>query len=115
MTRSRKAKWAALVSVAAITAASATVGVTQGAFAGQTSSNGNIINAMPDFRGPTVAPIAIGKNTGFATGFIRTGATYRVYAQVTDVGTPPSGTATVTANVSNLTAGQTAVPMADGS
>jgi hypothetical protein len=96
--------------------ASATVGVTQGAFAGQTSEGSNVITAMPDFRGPTVSQIAIGKSTGTATtGAIRSGATYRVYASVADVGTPPSGTATVTANVSNLTAGQTAVPLTAGS
>jgi hypothetical protein len=105
--------------VAALALASATVGVTQGAFAGQTSNGGNIITAMPDFRGPTVARVAIGKNTGGvpvgATGFLRPSATYRIYAQVTDVGTPPSGTATVIANVANVTAGQTAVALTAGS
>lgn len=115
MSRAHKAKWAALLSVAALAVASATVGVTQGAFAGQTSEGLNIITAMPDFRGPTVSPIAIGKSAGFATGFIRTGATYYAYANVTDVGTPPSGTATVTADVSSLTGGQTAAPLAAGS
>jgi hypothetical protein len=115
VTRSRKAKWSALVSVVALAVASATVGVTQGAFAGQTSEAANIITAMPDFRGPTVAPITIGKNSGGATGYLKSGATYRVYANVTDVGTPPSGTSTVTADVSNLTVGQTAVAMTAGS
>ena len=118
MTRSRRAKWAALVAVAALSIASATVGVTQGAFAGQTSNGGNIITAMPDFRGPTITRVAIGKNTAGvpvgATGFIKPSATYRIYAQVTDVGTPPSGTATVVANVANVTAGQTAVPLTAG-
>jgi hypothetical protein len=69
---------------------------------------------MPDFRGPTIARIAIGKNSGGATGFLRPSVTYRIYAMVTDVGTPPSGTATVTANVANVTAGQTAVPLTAG-
>jgi hypothetical protein len=115
VSRARKAKWAALLSVATLTVASATVGVTQAAFTGETNEGSNIITAMPDFRGPTVAPIAIGKSAGFATGFIRTGATYYVYANVTDVGTPPSGTATVTADVSTVTAGQTAVALASGS
>jgi hypothetical protein len=115
VTRSRKAKWAALLSVAALSMASATIGGTQGAFAGQTSEGSNIITAMPDFRGPTVTPIAIGKNTGGATGFLKSAATYRVYANVTDVGTPPSGTASVTANVSSLTVGQTAVALTAGS
>jgi hypothetical protein len=114
VTRARRAKWAALLAVATLTMASATTGVTHGAFAGQTSAGGNIITAMPDFRGPTIARIAIGKNSGGATGFLRPSATYRIYAMVTDVGTPPSGTATVTANVANVTAGQTAVPLTAG-
>ena len=117
MTRARRAKWAALVSVATLTMASATIGVTQGAFAGETSANGNIITAMPDFRGPTISRVAIGKNTAAqsATGFLRSLGTYRVYAQVTDVGTPPSGTSTVTADVANVTAGQTSVALTAGS
>jgi hypothetical protein len=104
--------------VAALSVASATIGVTQGAFAGQTSAGANLITAMPDFRGPTITRVAIGKNTAGvsvgATDFLKPSATYRIYAQVTDVGTPPSGTATVTANVANVTAGQTAVPLTAG-
>jgi hypothetical protein len=118
VTRARRAKWAALLFVAVLTMASATTGVTHGAFAGQTSDGGSVITAMPDFRGPTIARVAIGKNTGGvpvgATGFLRPSATYRIYAMVTDVGTPPSGTANVTANVTNVTAGQTAVPLTAG-
>ena len=115
MTKSRKAKWAALLAVSAVAIAQAGVGTTFGAFAAQTAAAGNVITAMPDFRGPDVTPLAIGKNTGNGTGAILPGATYRVYAQVTDVGTPPSGTAAVTANVSTVTAGQTAVPLVAGS
>jgi hypothetical protein len=114
VTRSRRAKWAALLSVAALAMASATIGGTQGAFAGQTDAGSNVITAMPDFRGPTVSPIAIGKDGGFATGYLRTGGTYRVYAEVTDVGSPASGTASVVANVSNVTAGEVSVPLVAG-
>ncbi len=115
MTSWRKAKLAALASVAALAMASTTVGGTQAAFTGETNEGLNVITAMPDFRGPTVSPIAIGKDSGGATGFIKTGATYRIYAQVTDVGAPPSGTATVNADASNVTAGQVAVPLVAGS
>jgi hypothetical protein len=101
--------------VSALVVASTTTGVTHGAFAGQTSEASNIITAMPDFRGPTVSSVVIGKSSGGATGAIKTGATYRVYANVTDVGTPPSGTSTVTANVAAITAGQTAAPLSAGS
>jgi large repetitive protein len=74
-----------------------------------------VITAMPDFRGPTVSTLAIGRSTGYATSYIRNASTYYIYANVTDVGTPPSGTATVVANVANVTAGQTAVPLVVGS
>jgi hypothetical protein len=114
VTRARRAKWVALLFVSAFTLASATVGVTQGAFAGQTSEGANIITAMPDFRGPTISAFTIGKSTGNATGFIRQSSTYYIYANVTDLGTPPSGTSTVIANVANVTAGQTAVALSGG-
>jgi hypothetical protein len=115
VTRSRRAKWAALLAAATVAVAASTMGVTFGAFAGQTEASGNVITAMPDFRGPTISAVAIGKSTGNALNYIRTGATYHVYADVTDVGTPPSGTASVTADVSSLTAAQTAAPLTAGS
>ena len=89
----------------ALAVASATIGGTHGAFAAQTNEGLNAITARPDFRGPTVSPVAIGRSTGYATGYIRNASTYYIYANVTDVGTPPSGTATVSANVANVTAG----------
>lgn len=115
MTPAHKAKWAALVAVMAVATAAGNVGVTFSSFAGQTAEESNNITAMPDFRGPTISSVAIGKSAGYATGFIRTGATYYVYASVTDVGTPPSGVASVTANVNLLTTGQVAVPLVAGS
>ena len=115
MTSVRRAKWAALLSVAALATASAAIGGTQGAFAGETSEGLNVISARPDFRGPTVSAVAIGRSSGYATGYIHNAGTYYVYANVTDVGTPPSGTATVIANVANVTAGQVAVPLVAGS
>lgn len=115
MTRVRRTKWAALLSVAALATASATIGGTHGAFADQTGAGSNVITAMSDFRGPTVSPVAIGRTTGYATGYIRNASSYYIYANVTDVGTPPSGTASVIANVANVTAGQTAVALVAGS
>jgi hypothetical protein len=115
VTRSRRARWAALLSVAALAVAAACTGVTFAAFSGQTEATGNVITAMSDFRGPTISDVHIGKGAGGALDYIRSGGTYRVYANVTDVGTPPSGTASVTANVAALTAGQTAAPLTAGS
>jgi hypothetical protein len=111
----RRATWAALLSVGAMAVASTTVGGSHSAFAGDTSEGLNVITAMPDFRGPTVSPVAIGRSTGYATGYIHNAGSYYIYANVTDVGAPPSGTATVVANVANITAGQVAVPMVAGS
>jgi hypothetical protein len=61
---------------------------------------------------PVVANSVISKTTPYVPGFIRQGGTYYIYANVTDVG---CGVATVTANVSTVTTGQTAVPLASGS
>jgi hypothetical protein len=115
VTRSRKARWAALLLVAAVAVGSSLIGGAFSAFSGQTAATGNVIAAMSDFRGPTVSPLAIGKSAGGATGRLGSGRSYYVYANVSDVGTPPSGTATVTANVSSITSGLTVAPLTAGS
>ncbi len=55
---------------------------------------------------------AIGKSAGGVTGYLKQAGTYYVYAQVTDA---VSSVATVTANVSTVTTGSTAVAMTAGS
>ncbi len=47
--------------------------------------------------------------------YIRQGGTCYVYANASDVGFPQSGVATVTANVSSITTGSTAVALVSGS
>jgi hypothetical protein len=111
---SRRARRAALLSVAALAVASASIGIMHGAFASQTSEAMNVISAAADFRGPTISRVAIGKSSGNATDYIRTAGTYYVYANVTDTGAPASGVATVLANVSNVTVGQVAVTLVAG-
>jgi hypothetical protein len=64
---------------------------------------------------PTITALAIGKSEGGTTGYVRQGGTYYVYANVADPGDPASGVATVTADVSAVTTGQTAVPLVAGS
>ena len=64
---------------------------------------------------PTVARSVISKTTPYTPGYLKQGGTYYVYAQVTDGGAVPSGVSTVTANVSNVTTGQTALSLASGS
>lgn len=62
---------------------------------------------------PTLT-VAIGKTPGYTPAFIAQGGSYYVYANVGDP-SPGSGIASVTANVANITAGATAVPMLAGS
>ncbi len=64
---------------------------------------------------PTVSTAVIAKSAGGATGAIKQGGTYYVYADVTGSGTPPAGLASLTADVSALTSGQTAATLSPGS
>ncbi len=92
-----------------------TVGVALAAFGGQTSNDGNSIKAADDFRPPLVTDVAVGKTAGSATGFVKQGGGYHVYANVNaDTGNPASGIASVTADVRNLTTGATAVSLVAG-
>ncbi len=68
-----------------------------------------------DVSAPVVGPAAVAKSTGGTAGFVRPGGQYRVYASVTDVGSPATGVATVRANVSALTTGATSVALTAGS
>lgn len=86
------------------------------AFAASAGSGGNVVTAASDFRAPRVTAVAIGKSAGGASGFVKQGGAYFVYASVeADTGKPASGIASVTADVGNLTAGSPAVPLAAGS
>jgi hypothetical protein len=84
------------------------------AFTSQASNPGSSVSAAPDFRAPTVTAV-IGKTAGPPADYLRASTTYRLYANVTDTGNPASGVNTVTANLNNITAGQTAVAMTAGS
>lgn len=64
---------------------------------------------------PTVSATVVAKTGQYFAGFTRQGGTYYVYANATDGGVVPSGIATITADVSVLTAGATAVPLVAGS
>ena len=89
----------------AVAALIVSVGSTASAFRSPTDSLANSITAAPDFRAPAVAASAVGKTQGGATGFVKKGGTYFVYASVTDSGNPASGTAGVSANLTSLTTG----------
>lgn len=86
-----------------------------GNFTSTSPDAGNSITAATDFRAPTASASAIGKTTGGVTGTIKKAGTYFVYANVSDTGNPASGVSTVTANVSSITSGSTAVALSAGS
>lgn len=86
-----------------------------GSFTSTTPSSGNTITAASDFRAPSASESVIAKAAGGLTGAIKKAGTYYVYANVSDTGNPASGVSTVTANVSSITSGSTAVALAAGS
>ena len=88
---------------------------TQALFSSTASNAGNAFGAATDLRAPTASPSLIAKTTGYSTGYIKQGGTYYVYANVTDAGSPASGTTSVAANLSTFDSGQTSVPLAAGS
>ncbi|HEY7478331.1 MAG TPA: hypothetical protein VIB62_08845, partial [Actinomycetota bacterium] len=99
----------------ATTSVTIPAGTTQGAHTVYAVGSGGS-QASASITVDTVAPVvsaaAIGKTAGGLTGFIRQGGTYYVYAQVTDA---TSAVGTVTASVTNVTTGSTAVAMTAGS
>ena len=89
-------------------------GVTYAAFSATTSNGGNSLSTAADWTPPTVPSAVIAHSAG-VSGFIGQGKTYRVYANVNDSGNPSSGVSTVTANVTNITAGQNSANLSSGS
>jgi hypothetical protein len=75
---------------------------------------GDVASASITVAHPTVAAATIAKSTGGNAGYIKQGGTYYVYANVTGSGTPPAGVSGVTADVSAVTAGQTATSLTSG-
>jgi hypothetical protein len=71
--------------------------------------------SVSDGTAPTVSAAVMGKTEGGTPGFVRGNGTYYVYANVTDPGDPATSVASVTADVSALTTGQTSLPMVAGS
>ncbi len=85
------------------------------AFSASTSNPGDTVTAAPDFVPPAITAKVVAKTQGGATGFVKKGGTYFVYANVSpDTGNPASGLSTVKANAAELTSGQTAATMTSG-
>ncbi|HVY77608.1 MAG TPA: hypothetical protein VG898_03790 [Solirubrobacterales bacterium] len=86
------------------------------AFSARAENAGNVVSAANDFRAPQVTAVAIGKAAGGASGFVKQGGSYFVYANVAaDTGKPASGIASVRADVHNVTIGATGIPLSAGS
>ncbi len=90
-------------------------GTTYAAFSSLASNAGNSFSAAPDLTAPWATASVIAKTSGYLAGSVRPGGTFSVYANADDDGNPPSGLASVTADVSALSAGATAVPLVAGS
>jgi hypothetical protein len=73
------------------------------------------IGTDPDWAPPAVSDAVVLRQGAMLPGAIAPGASYVVYAAVADSGNPASGTASVTADVSGLTSGATAVALSSGS
>ena len=68
-------------------------------------------SVVADNTSPTVSAGVIVASATSGVGYVRQGGTYVVYASATDGGSPASGIATVTADVSTLNAGVTALAL----
>jgi hypothetical protein len=80
-----------------------------------TEQNPQTVSAIADWTEPVVEASVIAPTSGGTPGYLKSKATYYVYAKVSDSGNPASGIASVKADVSLLTSGQTAVSLVAGS
>ncbi|HSR95140.1 MAG TPA: hypothetical protein VLK56_09780 [Solirubrobacterales bacterium] len=104
----------AALSLAAVAACVLAVGFSAASFTA-TTQNPQAVSAIADWVAPTAEASTVAMSEGGFAGYVKAGATYYVYAKVTDSGNPPSGIASVKANVNSITSGQTAVPLVAGS
>ncbi len=102
------------LSLAALAACALTVGLSAASFT-DSSQNPQTVSAVADFLAPSAGASTIAKSQGGVAGYVKKGGTYYVYADVTESGNPASGIASVKADVSALTSGQTAVSLVAGS
>lgn len=102
------------LSLLALAACVLAVGFSAASFT-DTVQNPQAASAIADWVGPSASTSVIAKTPGAVSGYIKETGSYFVYANVADSGNPASGIASVTANVSSITTGQTAVPLVAGS
>jgi hypothetical protein len=68
-------------------------------------------SALVDSTNPSVTAAVVAMASPATVGWVRRNGSYTVYANATDAGSPASGIATVTANVSSLTPGTTSLSL----
>jgi hypothetical protein len=90
-------------------------GTAYAVFVKQRTVPSNAFSTASDWSPPNTSSSVIAKTVGYNSGYIKQGGTYYVYANVADVGNPPAGMSTVTANVSTVTTGSTGVSLVAGS
>ena len=110
----RKGTAAVLTAIAAGSA-----GTAYAAFSATTSPPSASFSGAPDWTPPALSATAVQKGgttaPGWSGGFVKPGGQYYVYAQVAaDTGSPASGLVAPTANLANLTSGQTAAAFTAG-
>jgi predicted ribosomally synthesized peptide with SipW-like signal peptide len=106
---------AALAVLALCAACAATLGGTLSAFNASSTTPSASFTAAADWTAPTASAAVIGRTTAYDTGYIKQGASYYVYANVTDTGNPASGIESVTAGVDTTTSAHPAVALVAGS
>lgn len=109
-----RARAATALSLAGLAACLLAVGFSAASFTDSTQ-NPQTLSAVTDFLAPTAGSSAIAKTQGGIAGYVKAGGTYYVYANVTDAGSPATGIASVKADVSSVTTGQTATTLTAGS
>lgn len=105
--------WLLVPALLALAASGA--GFSEASFTADSHNPAAGVGADPDWTAPAASDSIIAKAAGGSTGQIKQGASYYVYADASDTGNPASGIASVTADVSSITSGQTAVPLSAGS
>jgi hypothetical protein len=106
-------RWIPLVALPALVAAG--VQFSAAGFVTSSADPSNALSAHSDWSVPVASASAIAGTTAGATGSIKAGASYYVYATVSDTGNPASGVASVTANVTALTSAGGSVALTAGS
>jgi hypothetical protein len=109
-----RARTATALALAGLAACLLAVGFSAASFTDSTQ-NPQTVSAVADFLAPSAGSSAIAKTQGGVAGYVKAGGTYYVYANATDSGNPASGIASVKADASSITTGQTATTLTAGS